>query len=353
MKGQRQARGISRARSMRHKRKGGMAAAADGFDRSHPQTLACLGDAWLEHMLERNYSPRSVEGDRWCLRAFLHWTQERDLNRADQITKPILETYQRWLYRCQTVRNQLLSVTTQRRYLNTVQKFFAWLCRNNTIAANPACDLELPRKKHQLLPRTLSQDEVWLLLAQPDISDPLGVRDRTILELLYSTGLRRMELVRLDVDDIEAERGVLLVRQGKGAKDRFVPVGERAMAWVERYRNQVRPQLEISSRIRALFLTGYGDRFSSGYLGNWLRRLLTHIGVTKEGSCHLLRHSCATHMLENGADIRYIQQLLGHTSLETTQIYTQVDIGQLRDVHARTHPGARLENVTEKASSSL
>jgi integrase/recombinase XerD len=201
---------------MRHKRKGGLIAADDGFDRSHSQTLACLGDAWLEHMLERNYSPRSVEGDRWCLRAFLHWTQERDLNRADQITKPVLETYQRWLYRCQTVRDQPLSVTTQRRYLNTVQKFFAWLCRNNTIAANPACDLELPRKKHQLLPRALSKDEVWLLLAQPDISDPLGVRDRTILELLYSTGLRRTELIRLDVDDIEAERGVLLVRQGKG-----------------------------------------------------------------------------------------------------------------------------------------
>lgn len=339
------ARGIRSARGMRQRRKGGMSAANDGFDRTHPETLARCVDGWLEYLLERNYSPRSVEGDRWALRAFLQWSQERDLRRPEQITKPILESYQRWLYRCRTTQDKPLSVTTQRRYLNAVQRLFAWLCRNNAITANPACDLELPRKQRQLLPRALSQEEVWRLLAAPDTSDPLGVRDRTIIELLYSTGLRRTELVRLDVEDIEADRGVLLVRQGKGGKDRFVPVGERALAWINRYRDQVRPQLEMSSRQRALFLTGYGDRFSSGYLGNWLRRLLDQIGITKMGSCHLLRHSCATHMLEHGADIRYIQQMLGHNSLETTQIYTQVDIGQLRDVHARTHPGARLNGA--------
>ena len=330
-------------------RRGGLSAAADGFDRSHQETLASRVDAWLEHLTERNYSPRTVEADRWALRMFLHWTQERELRHPNEITKPILESYQHGLYRYRTPEDKTLSVTTQRRYLNVVQRLFAWLCRGNWITANPACDLELPRKQKRMLPRALSQDEVWRLLAAPDISDPLGVRDRTLLELLYSTGLRRMEVVRLDLEDIDAGRGVLLVRQGKGGKDRFVPLGERALAWIERYREKVRPQLEVSSRERALFLTGYGGRYSSGYLGNWLRRLLDQIGITKTGSCHLLRHSCATHMLEHGADIRYIQQLLGHNSLETTQVYTQVDIRQLRDVHARTHPGARLPDIPEDA----
>lgn len=154
-------------------------------------------------------------------------------------------------------------------------------------------------------------------------------------------------MVKLDLQDIDAARRVLLVRQGKCDKDRFVPLGERTLAWIERYREQARPQLEISSQEQALFLTGFGGRYNPEWLTIWLRKLLDQIGVTKEGSCHLLRHSCATHMLEGGADIRFIQQMLGHNSLETTQIYTQVDIRQLSEVHARTHPAANLPSATE------
>ncbi len=287
---------------------------------------------------------------KWALRVFLEWAQERELRRPDQVTRPILESYQRWLQRYRTSQGKPLSVASQLRYLGVIQRLFAWLCRNNWIIANPAADLELPRKQRRFLPRALSQDEVWRLLALPDISDPLGVRDRTILELFYSTGLRRSEVVKLDLHDIDAQRRVLLVRQGKCDKDRFVPLGERTLAWIERYREQVRPQLEISAQERALFLTGFGGRFSPDSLTIWLRGLLNQIGVVQEGSCHLLRHSCATHMLEGGADIRYIQQMLGHNSLETTQIYTQVDIRQLSEVHARTHPAAKLPSVAESST---
>ncbi len=148
--------------------------------------------------------------------------------------------------------------------------------------------------------------------------------------------------MRIDIDDIDLHRGTLLVRQGKGQKDRVVPTGERVAYWVRRYLETVRPRLETPCSERALFISGYGERFSITYIGNWVRRTIDAAGIGRSGSCHLLRHACATHMLENGADIRYIQQLLGHARLDTTQIYTEVSIVQLRDTHLRTHPHARL-----------
>ena len=131
-----------------------------------------------------------------------------------------------------------------------------------------------------------------------------------------------------------------MIRKGKGGKDRVVPVGDRVLSWVNQYLEKCRPLLLVSLEEHALFLTGYGERFNAQYIGNWVRRTMDKVGITSSGSCHLLRHSCATHMLENGADIRYIQQLLGHARLDTTQIYTDVSIAQLREVHTRTHPTA-------------
>ena len=186
------------------------------------------------------------------------------------------------------------------------------------------------------------------LLNLPDVTDVLGLRDRCILELFYATGIRRSELVRVDVEDINRDTGVLMVRKGKGGKDRVVPVGERVLSWLDRYLEDSRPLLLLHLDEHALFLTGYGERFNPMSVGNWVRRMLDQIGVKKEGSCHLLRHSCATHMLENGADIRFIQQLLGHARLDTTQIYTEVGILQLREVHARTHPNARLNGYKKE-----
>ena len=212
--------------------------------------------------------------------------------------------------------------------------------------ANPAADLELPRKPARILPRSLAPDEVRALLELPDTSDPLGIRDRAILETFYGTGIRRSELARINVDDIDRSRGLLFVRQGKGAKDRVVPLGEHARRWISRYIEETRPLLDAGVAGRALFISGYGQRLSSGYVGNWVRRLMVQAGVSYPGSCHLIRHACATHMLENGADIRYIQQLLGHARLDTTQIYTEVSIVKLREVHARTHPRGLLVQPT-------
>ncbi|MEI6210744.1 MAG: tyrosine-type recombinase/integrase, partial [bacterium] len=332
-------KGYARASRMRRwaDKKGGTTATPDGFDRTDAFTLASLADAWFRRLEERAYSPSTIESRKWALRVLLHWAEERDLRRPEQITKPILESYQRWLFQYRKVNDQPLGVTTQRGYLGAIQNFFTWLCRENVLTANPAADLELPRKPNKVLPRALSLEDVHAILNAPDIADPLGIRDRAILELYYATGIRRAECARIDVDDLDLQRGLLSVRKGKGKKDRVVPVGERAIGWLRLYLERTRLLLQTPQSERALFLSGYGERLTVGYLGNWVRRVMA-AALGRPGSCHQLRHSCATHMLENGADIRYIQQLLGHARLDTTQIYTDVTIVQLREVHARTHP---------------
>ena len=333
-------KGYEKARHMRKwaDKKGGFAAEPDGFDRSEANTLASLIDEWFRRLEERAYSLRTIEANKWALRMFLRWTGERDIRTPAQITKPILESYQRWLYRYRQKNGKPLGVVTQRMRLGALQRFFAWLCRENRLHANPAADLELPRKQPRSLPKALSAEEVRVVMAVPNLTDPLGIRDRAILETFYATGLRRLEVTQLDIDDVDFERAVILARKGKGGKDRVVPLGKGAAHWLRRYLDEVRPLLSVSPRERALFLSGYGERFNPDYLGNWVKKTFEKAGIERTGSCHLLRHSCATHMHENGADIRYIQQMLGHARLDTTQIYTEVSIHALIEVHAKTHP---------------
>ncbi len=335
-------KGYRNVPGMRGRRKGGKhETTPDGFDRSSPDTLASLADRWMQRLEERAYSPRTLDMHRWALKSFLQWCHERDLAKPDDITKPILESFQRWLYRYKQDNGKPLGVTTQRNRLGAVQRLFAWLCRENVLAANPAADLELPRKPAKLLPKALSNDELADLFALPDTGDVLGLRDRCILEVLYSCGLRRSEVTKLDLEDIDLPRAVLTVRKGKGGRSRTVPLGERAIYWLGRYLETARPRLEIEVNERALFISGYGTRLNANYVGNWVKRTMKQAGIEKAGSCHLLRHTCATHMHDNGADIRFIQQLLGHARLDTTQIYTEVSIVALQEVHARTHPHGR------------
>jgi len=320
--------------------RGGNAPQRDGFDRSAPDALALWSDAYLESLAARNYSPGTLEGRRDALKVFLGWCAERGLSQAGQITRPILESFQRWLWRYQKANGQRLGWSTQRARLGTLKDWFRWLARQNVLVHNPASELELPRMEKRLPTAALSLTQVEALLAVPNVGDPLGVRDRAMLELFYSCGVRRAELCRLELPDLNTERRTLTIRRGKGRKDRVVPVGARAVAWLERYLKEVRPRLCLDTRTPALFLTGYGGAFNPDVLSRMVAGWMKQAGL--KGSCHLLRHTCATHMLEGGADIRYIQQLLGHEKLETTAIYTEVSIRQLQEVHARCHPSARL-----------
>lgn len=335
-------KGINNVAGMRNRRKGGKEAGdSDGLDRSAPDTLASLADEWLARLGERNYSPRTLEMHRWALKNFLQWAQERSLVKPAAITRPHLEAFQRWLYRYRQANGKPLGVTTQRQRLGALKRLFAHLTRQGHIPANPAADLDLPRKPHQQLPKGLSRQELAAVFNIPDVRDPLGIRDRAILETLYATAARRSELVNLDLADLDQEGGTMHIRQGKGGKSRLVPVARLALQWLGRYLDETRPRLVLDNSEQALFLSGYGERLSATYLGNWVARTVQQAEIGKTGSCHLLRHSCATHMLENGADIRLIQQLLGHARLDTTSIYTEVAITHLKEVYRRTHPAAK------------
>jgi integrase/recombinase XerD len=172
-----------------------------------------------------------------------------------------------------------------------------------------------------------------------------GLRDRAILELLYSTGVRRLELIGLSLHDLDATRGTVHVRHGKGDRDRVVPTGERALAWVEKYIEEVRPRLVVNDDETTLFLTQHGHPFTPSALTYIARQYIEATG--KEGACHAFRHAMATATLENGADIRFIQEMLGHAKVTSTEVYTRVAITKLKAIHAATHPAARLDRKVE------
>ncbi|ELS8079780.1 TPA: tyrosine-type recombinase/integrase, partial [Escherichia coli] len=197
----------------------------------------------------------------------------------------------------------------------------------------------------------LSVDEVEQVLAQPDLTTPGGIRDRALMEVLWSTGIRRSEAAGLEVFSVDASRRILTIVQGKGKQDRVVPVGERALWWVQHYLHHVRPQLLVNPHCKALFVALDGVE---GLTPNGITNIVSHhmkaSGLVAHGSCHLFRHAMATQMLENGADLRWIQAMLGHASVESTQIYTQVSVRALQAVHASTHPAEREARIPDDNS---
>ncbi len=294
---------------------------------------------YLTDLAVRNYSEKTVVRREQALRRFLWWSKERGIEAAAEITLPVLESYQRWLWRYRKNNEKPLGIGTQIGELSAVKDYFKWLVRNRILVANPASELQMPRGETRLPPDALTTQQISSLLAVPDTSDPLGVRDRAMLELFYSTGLRRSEVARIRVEDLNAERATLRA-WGKGKKERVVPVGKRALQWVARYAEEVRPRLVIDSTVAELFLSGLGKGFPPQGLGQTISRLMREAGIEKGGP-HLLRHSCATHLYEGGADIRTIQRLLGHSKLDTTSLYAQVSIELLREVHSRCHPAEK------------
>jgi integrase/recombinase XerD len=303
--------------------------------------------AHLDYLKARNYADETVAFKDMALKAFIAWCTERGIVRLTEVTRPVLQRYQRHLYHAQSRGGRPMSAGAQFNRLIAVKGFFRFLTRENVLLYNPASDLELPKLEKRLPKDIMTAEETERVLSQPDITTALGIRDRAILETFYSTGIRRTELVDLGRNCLNIERGIVAVRQGKGKKDRFIPIGERAVLWLEKYLADVRPEHEMMD-INTLFLDETGQKMSKDRLSCAVRRYIEKSGVNKQGRCHLFRHTMATLMLENGADIRYIQQMLGHAKLATTEIYTHVSILKLKQVHALTHP-ARLPDGTAQS----
>ncbi len=313
-----------------------------------------MAEEFFTWLLVRNYSERTISNRRHSLGYFIDWCAERGLSKPGEITKPILERYQRHLYHYRKKNGHPLSFRSQHSRLVPVRAYFKWLARQNFILYNPASELELPKLEHRLPKHVLTAGEAEQVLAQCDLEEPLGVRDRAILETFYSTGMRRMELIELTLYSLDVERGTVMVRQGKGKKDRMIPIGERALRWVRKYLDEVRPQLIVEPDGGVLFITSLGEAFCGSRMTQMVRNYVNAAEISKRGSCHLFRHTMATLMLEGGADIRFIQAMLGHVKLDTTQIYTQVSIRKLKEIHTATHPArsARTTQLSVEDASS-
>lgn len=318
-------------------------------DPAQANPLRAYQSAFLEWTVTTGLSEQTARIRKTALDGFILWCDERGLQHPADITRPILQRYQGYLYHYRKANGQPLSFNTQATRLLPIVAFFKWAARENHILHNPASELVLPKPPRQLPRHLLSVAEVETVLNQADIDTPSGIRNRAMLETLYSSGIRRAELAQLSLYDVDTERGTLMVRQGKGRKDRLIPLGARACAWIARYVQEVRPLL-ASTELPGLFVTDYGEAFTNNRLSDMVKRHMRYAGF-QHGGCHAFRHAMATHMLENGADIRYIQAILGHSELSTTQIYTHVAIGKLKAVHELTHP-ARLQRRQEAGDTS-
>jgi integrase/recombinase XerD len=296
---------------------------------------------FLEASAVSGLSPYTVESRQRLLNRFIAWCDERSLNRPQDITRPILERYRRYLYHYRKADGEPLSFATQQQRLVPVKTFFKWLAKENYILYNPASELELPRVPRRLPKHVLTPAEVEQIIHQTMLHGEIGIRDRAIIETLYSSGIRRIELIHLRLHDVDTQNGTLMVREGKGHKDRLVPLGRRACTWIDKYTEEVRPGLVGEPDTRWLFLHASGDAFHKNRLTDLVKKYIEAAGIGKSGACHLFRHTMATLMLDNGADIRHIQAILGHSQLSTTEIYTHLSIRKLQEIHALTHPADR------------
>jgi integrase/recombinase XerD len=318
---------------------------------SHVSPLEVMMRDYLHALSVQNYSEHTISTREFHLVSFIRWCQERGLNDPVEVTRPVLERYQRHLFHYRKKNGEPMSFRSQHSRLVPLRMWFRWMTRQNHLLHNPASELELPRLGNPLPRNIFSAQQVEEILQLCNIDDPIGLRDRALMEVLYSTGIRRMEIIALKLYDLSLDRGVLLVRQGKGKKDRYVPIGERAIAWLQKYIHEARPQLAIEPDDMTVFLTSQGEPFSRDHMSSTVKERIDAAKLGKTGSCHLFRHTMATLMHERGADIRFIQEILGHARLETTQIYTQVSIRTLQQVHAATHPAAMLEHSPETSAT--
>jgi len=308
-------------------------------DGSQLNPLHVHKDAFVRWTTAIGLSEQTALTRRASLDFFIRWCSTQGVRHLAELNGGIIEAYQAALACSRKANGDGLARTTQVARLNPLKAFGKWLSRTGRLKSDPFRDMILPKLGRRLPPRVPTVEEVAAILAGADGSRPSTVRDRAMMEVLYTTALRRMELVRLRSCDVNVSAGTVFVRSGKGGHDRVVPLGARAGAWIARYEQEVRPRLSSGATRPELFLTDFGEPFSRNRLGDRIRRYVARHGLP--GACHIFRHACATHMLENGADIRFIQAMLGHSQLSTTQIYTRVSILKLKEIHAATHP-ARL-----------
>lgn len=295
---------------------------------------------FVEAMTAWNWSRKTILSYEQNVRYFCDWLgRETEITDLAEVRPETMATYQTSLLAEEKRNGERIAVATQHNRLCGPKAFFTYLWREGKLLMNPAAQVVYPKMRRRLPQANLTPKEAIRLLEAVDTRTVLGRRDRAMLELLYASGMRNAELRALTLADIGEK--TLSIREGKGGKDRMVPVGAIAWTALSDYVQEARPKLASRDGVHNIFLTKHGRALDAFAVINAVRRAAKRAGLKQHLHPHLLRHACATHMLKGGADIRHIQKLLGHSSLQTTEIYTKVEIGDLKQVHRLYHPRER------------
>jgi len=289
------------------------------------------------------FSAWSLRSYRQALSNFCSFIEEYPaVKSAADLNRQLISKYQMHLYQAEGRRGKRLSLSTQYSWMGIVLWWLRWMAANEKILINPGASIQLPKRAQRIPRNYLSLKEMQKVLCVCDLSTHIGLRNRTILEVLYSTGMRNSELRKLKIEDINMDDGWITIRQGKGKKDRVVPIGKAAVHFLQLYLDKSRPKLCRNQSQEFCFVTQYGTApLSYESLNKIVQTTAKTAGIARVITPHALRHTCATLMLRGHADIRHIQELLGHSSLSSTQIYTRVEIGDLKKVHSKCHPRER------------
>jgi integrase/recombinase XerD len=293
-------------------------------DTAFPEIDSFIDQLWLEDGL----SPNTLASYRNDLKGFSEWVSKKKLTLWDVQSNHVQEYLAH--------RFPLVKVRSINRLIATLRRFYRYALLANLIKQDPTLHIEAPKMPKQL-PKTMSESQVEDLLHAPDVSTPMGIRDRAMLELLYASGLRVSELVNVSIAEVSTQDGVVRVT-GKGSKTRLVPMGQEAAEWIDRYLEQARAEILGKRLSDAVFVTNRGNAMTRHAFWHLIQRYALQAGITQHISPHVLRHAFATHLLNHGADLRVVQMLLGHADISTTQIYTHVARERLQQLHKMHHP---------------
>ena len=295
-------------------------------------------EKYRQHLTVIRYAADTIKRYIYFLNRFFAWLEALGVTEIGAVTKDHVQDYQTHLYETVNSRGEPNSVFHQNNTLKAIKGFFSYLAEQNYLVSDPSRDVSYARTPKRLPRSILTGPEAKKVIHAPNTKTATGYRDRAIIEVFYSTGIRRNELINLELSDVDYHEGFVRINSGKGNKDRVVPIGKIACRYIENYVKAVRPMLVKDPRDNHLFLTINGTKISENRVWQLIKTYSKKTKIKKNITTHTFRHTCATLMLKNKANIRHIQELLGHSSLEATQVYTRVSITDLKEVHSKCHP---------------
>lgn len=301
---------------------------------------------YLKQLTAWGRSPFTIRHAKYDLLRLCRYLEPEGLDSVEDLSREVLEDYQQELAFTLTAKGNPLSLRTQEKRLCNIKVFTRYLASQDYLIDDPGRYIQLPKQPRRLPRRILSSGDIKKMMAACDMQTTMGYRDRVVLEILYDTGLRRLEVARLKLADLDLDSGVILVT-GKGDKQRVVPISQRVCELIKAYLIGIRPDSINGADPGDLFLNPHGKPINAHLIWQIVKRCARLAGLKAGVTTHTFRHTCATHMLKNGAPIRHLQEMLGHESLESTQIYTHVTINDLKKIHTQYHPSEANPNSRE------